>query len=159
PMRAAEIPAGLAISQDGKRLYVALNLSNRFAELDAVTGRILRTWDVGAAPYDVLLVGRKAYISNWGGRRPGPGDVIGPAGQGTKARMDPIRDTASEGSVSIIDLATTTSQTEILTGLHASALALSPNGHYIAVANAGSDTVSVIDTRTEQLVEKICAKQ
>ena len=34
PGRKAEIPAGLAISPDGKRLYVALNLSNKLAELD-----------------------------------------------------------------------------------------------------------------------------
>ena len=39
PRREAEIPAGLAVSRDGKRLYVALNLSNRLAELDAATGR------------------------------------------------------------------------------------------------------------------------
>lgn len=159
PMRAAEIPAGLAVSRDGKRLYVALNLSNRFAELEAASGRLLRVWDVGVAPYGVVLAGRKAYVSNWGGRRPGPGDVKGPAGQGTQVRVDPVRYIAIEGSVSIIDLVTNGNQTEILTGLHASGLALSPNGHYLAVANAGSDTISVIDTRTDQLVEKICARQ
>src|SRR5882672_5261298 len=35
PLRKAEIPAGLALSRDDKRLYVALNLSNQLAELDA----------------------------------------------------------------------------------------------------------------------------
>jgi YVTN family beta-propeller protein len=159
PARAAEIPTGLAVSRDGKRLYVALNLSNRFAELEASTGRLLRLWDVGVAPYDVVLVGRKAYVSNWGGRRPGPGDVTGPAGQGTLVRVDTVRYIASEGSVSIVDWETNGSQSEILTGLHACALALSPNGAYVAVANAGSDSVSVIDTRTEQLVETICSRQ
>src|ERR1039457_142849 len=34
PGRSAEIPAGMAVSPDGKRLYVTLNLSNRLAELD-----------------------------------------------------------------------------------------------------------------------------
>ena len=159
PQHTNEIPAGLAVSRDGKRLYVALNLSNRFAELDAASGRILRIWNVGVAPYDVVLAGEKAYVSNWGGRRPGPGDLTGPAGDGTWMRVDPVRYIASEGSVSIIDLGTNGGQTEILTGLHASALALSPNGRYVAVANAGSDTVSVIDTSTEQLVETICARQ
>ena len=67
PRRKKEIPAGLAVSRDGKRLYVALNLSNRLAELDAATGKILRLWDVGVAPYDVVLAGHKAYVSNWGG--------------------------------------------------------------------------------------------
>ena len=68
PRRKAEIPAGLAVSRDGKRLYVALNLSNRLAELDTATGKVLRLWDVGVAPYDVVLAGHKAYVSNWGGR-------------------------------------------------------------------------------------------
>src|SRR5262249_53451909 len=34
PRRKIEIPAGLAIAPDGKRLYVVLNLSNRLAEMD-----------------------------------------------------------------------------------------------------------------------------
>jgi DNA-binding beta-propeller fold protein YncE len=50
PGRTNEIPAGIAVSPDGKKLYVALNLSNRLAELDAATGRVLRIWDVGVAP-------------------------------------------------------------------------------------------------------------
>ena len=37
--------------------------------------------------------------------------------------------------------------------MHASALALSPDGRYLVVANAGSDTLSVIDTRTDKIVE------
>jgi YVTN family beta-propeller protein len=48
---------------------------------------------------------------------------------------------------------------EILTGLHAGALALSPNGRWLVVANAGSDTLSIIDTHTDQIVETICARQ
>jgi YVTN family beta-propeller protein len=46
-----------------------------------------------------------------------------------------------------------------VTGLHACALALSPNGKFLVVANAGSDTLSVIDTRTDKIVETICARQ
>ena len=68
------------------------------------------------------------------------------------------RSIASEGSVSVIDLANT-NQTEILAGLHTCALALSPNGKYIVAANAGSDTLSVIDTRSDTVVETICARQ
>ena len=97
PRRKAEIPAGLAVSRDGKRLYVALNLSNRLAELDAATGKVLRLWDVGVAPYDVVLAGHKAYVSNWGGRRPDANSVTGPAGHGTLVRVDPVRFIASEG--------------------------------------------------------------
>jgi YVTN family beta-propeller protein len=162
PSRAAEIPAGIAVSPDGKKLYVALNLSNRLAELDAATGRVLRIWDVGVAPYDVALAGRKIYVSNWGGRRPDADSVTGPAGRGMLVRVD-SRSIASEGSVSIIELNTNiehrTSNIELQTGLHAGALALSPNGRWLVVANTGNDTLSVIDTRTDQIVETVCARQ
>jgi YVTN family beta-propeller protein len=157
PMRTAEIPAGLAVSHDGKKLYVACNLSNRLLELDASDGRVLRIWDVGVAPFDVVFAGKKIYVSNWGGRRPDADSLTGPAGRGTLVRVD-SRSIASEGSVSVIDL-NDTNQMEILTGLHACALALSPNHRWLVAANAGSDTVSVIDTRTDQIVETICARQ
>ncbi|MGA3266997.1 MAG: alkaline phosphatase family protein [Verrucomicrobiota bacterium] len=157
PRRTNDIPAGIAVSRDGKKIYVAGNLSNRLFEIDAMTGKVLRTWDVGVAPFDVLLCKNKLYVSNWGGRRPDADSLAGPAGQGTKVRMD-ARSIASEGSVTVIDF-DRTNQSEMLTGLHACALASSPNGKYLVVANAGSDTLSVIDTRTDKIVETICARE
>ena len=157
PLRAAEIPAGIAVARDGKKLYVALNLSNRVAELDAATGKILRIWDVGVAPFEVVLAGKKIYVSNWGGRRPDADSLTGPAGRGTRVRAD-ARSIASEGSVTVIDL-DRTNQAEILTGRRACALALSPNGKFLVVANAGDDTLSVVDTRRDKIVETICARQ
>jgi DNA-binding beta-propeller fold protein YncE len=177
--RKEEIPAGIAVSRDGKKLYVALNLSNRLAELDAATGKVLRFWDVGVAPFDVVLGKNKIYVSNWGGRRPETNSVTGPIGEGARVRVD-ARSIASEGSVTVIDLTETGGASvpasqwrpsaktssgasphpqEILTGLHACALALSPNRKFLVVANAGSDTLSIIDTRMDKIVETICARQ
>ena len=128
--------------------------------MEAATGKILRTWNVGVAPFDVVLAGHKIYVSNWGGRQPDAGSATGPAGQGTRVRVD-ARAIASEGSVTVIDLSSElrTPNSELLTGLHACALALSPNGKFLAVANAGSDTVSVIDTHSDQMIETLCARQ
>ncbi|MEY4385956.1 MAG: hypothetical protein RLY20_1239 [Verrucomicrobiota bacterium] len=161
PRRTNEIPAGIAVSADGQRLYVCGNLSNQLLELDAASGKVLRTWPVGVAPFDVVIVKDKAYVSNWGGRRPSSDDLTGPAGRGTQVRVDPVRHVASEGSVSVIDLKRehSTRNVEILTGLHASALALTPNQRHVIVANAGSDTLSVIDTATDKVVEAIWARQ
>ncbi|HEY3862364.1 MAG TPA: bifunctional YncE family protein/alkaline phosphatase family protein [Verrucomicrobiae bacterium] len=159
PRRTAEIPAGLACSPDGRKLYVALNLGNGLAELDADTGQVLRQWPVGVAPFDVALAGRKIYVSNWGGRRPDAGSVTGPAGRGTKVRVDAAAYIASEGSVTVIDSRSGKVKTEILTGKHASALAVAPDGKHIVAANAASDTLSVIDTKSDQVVETICARQ
>ncbi len=159
PRRQEEIPSGLALSADGARLYVCGNLSNRLLELDASTGRLLRTFDVGVAPYDVVLAGDRAYVSNWGGRRPAVGDLTGPAGRGTTVRVTADTFIASEGSVTIIPLASAAEPaTEVLTGLHASALAVSPNGRYVVCANAAADTLSVIDTRRAAVVETIWTK-
>ena len=159
PRRNIEIPTGLTVSRDGSRLYVVLNLSNQLTEMDAQTGKVLRTWNVGVAPYDVVLNGDKAYVSNWGGRRPAADSITGPAGRGTRVRVDPVRYIANEGSISIINLTTSNSVSEILTGLHTSALALAPNGRYLVAANSASDTLSVVDTRTDQLVETIWTRQ
>jgi YVTN family beta-propeller protein len=73
--------------------------------------------------------------------------------------VDPVRFIANEGSVTVIRLSTGKVKTEILVELHPSALAISPNKRYLVVANSGSDTLSVIDTRTDTVVEKIWARQ
>ncbi|MBU6401770.1 MAG: phosphoesterase, partial [Verrucomicrobia bacterium] len=153
--RTNDIPAGLAISRDGRRLYVALNLSNRLLELDPVSGATLRLFDVGVAPYAVALVGRKVYVSNWGGRRPDAASTLGPAGQGTLVRVDPVRFIANEGSVSVIDLDRGRVMRELVVGLHACALATTPDGRWLVAANAASDTVSVISTRTDRVVRTV----
>ena len=159
PRRKEEIPSGLAVSRDGTLLYVCGNLSNSLLEIETATGRVRRTFDVGVAPYDVVLAGDRAYVSNWGGRRPGPGDLTGPAGRGTVVRIDPETHAASEGSVSIVPLtAAAGSPAEIVTGRNASALALAPDGRHLVCANAGADHLSVIDTRTGAKVETIWCK-
>ena len=169
--RTNDIPAGLAVSRDGKKIYVALNLSDRLAELDAATGNVLRLWNVGVAPFDVVLgKNNKVYVSNWGGRRPAAGDHTGPAGLGTLVRADD-RCIASEGSVSVIDLGSElrTAGSELVTGPHCCALALSPDGRWLVAASAGGDELSVIDTRMDKIVhgqncgdgivETVCARQ
>jgi DNA-binding beta-propeller fold protein YncE len=158
PRRSAEIPSGLATSADGTKLYVCGNLSNTLLELDAKTGKTLRTFDVGVAPYDVLIIGSTAYVSNWGGRRPGPQDATGPAGRGTVVRVDPVSRIANEGSVSVIDLDQSKVKKELLTGLHASGLARSPAHSFIVCCNAASDNLSVIDTRSDAVVATLWAK-
>jgi len=158
PRRDEEIPAGLAMSADGRLLYVCGNLSNRLLEIEAATGALVRSFDVGVAPFDVVLASGKAYVSNWGGRRPRPDDVVGPAGLGTAVRVDPVRYIANDGSVSVIDLASGRNRADIPVHLHPSALALSPGGRWLVCANAASDNLSVIDTGTDAVVETIWTK-
>ena len=113
-----EIPTGMAVSADSKRVYVLGNLANKLHEMDATNGRVIRSWDTGVAPYDVVLVGEKAYVSNLGGRRPSAGTLTAPAGKGTSVRVDSVRHIPNEGSVTVVDLAAGTVKTEIMVELH-----------------------------------------
>jgi len=158
PRRKEEIPSGIAVSPDGAKLYIVLNLSGRLGEFDAADGRFLRAIDVGFAPYDVVLVQSRAFVSNWGGRRPRPGDTTGPAGRGTLVKVDPKTFIADSGSVSVIDLQKWRVVSEHPVQRHSSALAVSPDRRYIVCANAASDTLSVIDVRNDAVIETISAK-
>lgn len=157
--RKAEIPSGLALSADGSKLYACGNLSNSLFELDSTTGQVLRSWDVGVAPFDVVVAGNRAFVSNWGGRRPAADSLVGPAGRGTSVRVDAQRRIACEGSLSVIDLDGAGPPRDIVTGLHASAMALSPDGKSLVVANTASDSLSVIDLASERVTKSICMRQ
>ena len=158
PRRSAEIPSGLALGPEGDKLYVCGNLSNRLLEIDLRSGNMTRSWQVGVAPYDVVIANGVAYVSNWGGRVPSETSTIGPAGRGTVVRVDPTTFIASEGSVSIIALDDSRETQEIVVGRHASGLAISPSGKFLLCACAGDDYVAVIETEAPGLVTKVWAK-
>jgi DNA-binding beta-propeller fold protein YncE len=154
PRRAQEIPSGLALDDARGKLYVCGNLSNSLLEISTVDGSVSARFPVGVAPYDVVIHNGKAYVSNWGGRIPESGDLIGPAGRGTTVRVDPVRHIANEGSISIIEL--TSGQTEtVVVGLSPSDLALSPNGKFLVCANSNSDTLSILSTSTGKVIETV----
>ena len=154
PRRAPEIPSGLAIDESNNRLFVCGNLSNSLIEINLNDRKVVRKLPVGVAPYDVVVYKNKAYVSNWGGRIPGDGDLTGPAGRGTTVRVDPVRHIANEGTVSIVDLASGATET-IMVGLSPSDLALSPNGKYLVCANSNSDSLSILSTETGKVVETV----
>lgn len=145
---------GITLAGDEKTAFVCLSRNNSLAEVDLTEGTLKRTIPVGVAPYDVLLVdeGRKAIVSNWGGRRARSDDRTEPS-SGTPVVVD-ARGVASSGTVMWVDLASGSAIAEIETGLHPSDLVLSPDGKQVFVANSNSDTVAVLDVAQPQLVER-----
>ena len=149
--RSAEIPAGLAVSRDGKRLYVCGSLSNNLLELDTATGKVLRSIPVGMIPYEVALRGHTAYVSNRAGRRPEKGDAVETSGQGVDVRVEgPLA--LPRGTIGVVDLEKGEMVRQIDVGKQPSALAISPNGKFLVVANVDSDTLSIIDLKTLKVV-------
>jgi YVTN family beta-propeller protein len=84
--------------------------------------------------------------------------LTGPSGSAAPVRVDPRRNIASEGSVSVVDPASGKVLKEIVVGPHASGLAASPDGRYVCVACANADTVAVIDTASDEVVENVSTR-
>lgn len=155
---AAANPSGVAISADGSNAFVCLTRQDYLVTVNLATTNITKSILVGVAPWDVVLSpdGNTAYVSNWGGRHPVKGDLVG------SSINEPIvvdeRGVAASGTVSVVDLSSNTEVMEIATGLHPSAEALSQDGSTLYVANANSDTVTVINTQMRAVQETIVMK-
>jgi YVTN family beta-propeller protein len=142
-------PAGLAISPDGSRLYVANNLDNTLSIVDTASGAIVATAAVGSNPYAVVLShdGRTAYVSNWGGDQ----TVTAPSATAPLGTVTSV----TAGSVSLVDAATGAVKGKVRVGTHPSALAVDPATGDVYAANSDSDTVSVIDAATNDVTRTI----
>jgi DNA-binding beta-propeller fold protein YncE len=114
-------PAGLAVSPDGTRLYVAENVADSLAMIDLRGKRILRRLPTGHLPYAVAAApDGRLYVSNWG-----------------EETVSVFRDSAG----------TLYDRGRILVGRHPSALFLNHDGTRLFVACASTDRVAVVDTR------------
>ena len=140
-------------SPDGSTLYAALNGQNSVVALDPNTGAIENTWNVGTAPRELSFAGSKLYVSDEGGRQAQPGDTTMDS-YGTQVPANGYLGTSTTGAVSVIDTANPSAPVgSIAVGLHPTAMYQS--GNALFVANTNSDTVSVIDTTTDQVVQTI----
>ena len=118
-------PAGMALSLDGRRLYVAENLSDSLAVIDVATKRIVQRLAVGRYPYGVVVGADSGiYVSAWGGHE--------------------VWHRTAAGRV-----------TQIAVARHPSTLVLSGSGSLLYVASGSTDRVSVIDTRRDAVVREI----
>jgi len=121
-------PAGIAVTPDGKRLYVAENLTHKVAVVDLATRQVITKIAVGEYPYDCEASsdGKRVYVSNWGSR-----------------------------SVAVIDTAGNQVINNIPVGDHPNDLELTRDGKTLYVANANGNTVSVVSTEQMKEVEAI----
>lgn len=148
------VPGGLVLNAAEDKLFVTLSRSNSLAAVN-LTDNSISEIPVGIAPYDVILSSEtKAYVSNWGGRKPVSGESTYNSA-GSQVLVDPETGIANNGSVSVIDLKRNTSIKEINVGLHPSGMILSPDHSLLYVACANSDKIYVINTRNDEVVDEI----
>ncbi|TVL94153.1 serine/threonine-protein kinase [Streptomyces sp. SAJ15] len=118
-------PGGVAVSPDGRRVYVANYDSSSVSVIDTATDRTVGDpIPVGDLPIGLAVSpdGRRAYVANYG-----------------------------PDSVSVIDTATDrTVGAPIPVGTDPAEVAVSPDGRRVYVTNSISRSVSVIDTATNR---------
>lgn len=150
-----KIPCGLVFDPARPFLYVALNGTNMLARIDLNQSMVTATIDVAVAPLNVTLTpdGRQLFISNWGGRRTVATDLTA-SSAGSKIVVDK-RGVAASGIVSVVDLSTFVRVADIEVGLHPGGIQASPDGKVVAVANANSDSVSLIDPSSLAVVATV----
>ncbi len=123
-------PAGIGVSGDGKRLYVAENLFDSLAVIDVTSKRVVQRFATERYPYGVAVApDGRVFVSAWGGNSI---SCFKPNADGWLAEDGGLR-----------------------VARHPSALVLSADGSRLFVASGSTDRISVIDTRAKRLVAEL----
>lgn len=151
-------PLGIGVVQNGKMALVALAVANQVAVVDLEKSKAETFIPVGACPYAVVISadGQTAFVSNFGGKRAEKGDLVSNS-FGTDIAIDE-RNIALRGCVSVIDIAQRKVVSDIITGIHPEAMALSPDGKLLYVVDASGDGISVIDVAKRAVVGTLDTK-
>lgn len=115
-------PLNMAVSSDGKILYVVAQDFNTLLVADTEKGKVLKKIAVGNKPHSVILdkENKTAYVSNqW------------------------------SDNVSVIDLSTFKVTDTLSTGNGPAGLSLSSNGKFLYVVNSYSSNLTVIEVETK----------
>ena len=146
------VPGGMAVTRDGRRLFVASVNRGTVAEIDLHERKLLREIPVQMLPFEVRLSDDERILiaSNWGGRPPRPGDRTARS-QNLDVVVDD-RGIPASGTVSLIELATGATR-HVEVGIHPTAIVVRGDRAY--VANAISDSISEIDLKTARVARTI----
>ncbi len=121
-------PAGIAIDDARKRLYVVTKENNSLYVVDLTTNKVLSQLALEAEAYTCVLSadGKQLYISLWGGDK-----------------------------IAVFNTQQGAITQSIATQSHPNELILSANGRYLYVANANENSVSVIDVKAQKVIETL----
>ncbi len=153
-----KINAG-SVGVGGGVAVVPVTAINSAAVVELESGKTRGQIQTGIAPFGAVVngAGTIAFVSNWGGRVPTKGERTAFAGTSKDADavlVDALGITAS-GTVSRIDLAAMRVTQTIPVGLHPNGLAWDEAAQRLYVANNNSDSVTVIDTKTNEVLRQI----
>jgi YVTN family beta-propeller protein len=121
-------PVDLAVSPDGKRLFVVCEAGDSLIVVETISGNVAREIPVGKRPHGVALSpnGETVYVSN---------------------RMS--------GSLSVIAASTLEVVAEIEVGHEPHGIALDPTGEKILVLDTGENSASLIDAESRTVTRRL----
>jgi YVTN family beta-propeller protein len=167
---AEKFPYALAVSPDGRQVYVPNHDVNLISVVDTATNTVVRKIAVKPNPHAVAysVDGRRAYVANH------VSNVVTVLDTSNSAILAEIRVGHSPHSIavspdrarvyvvnydgnstSVIDPATNTVTATIPVQEEPQSVAFAPDSRHAYVVNDGSNTVSVIDTATNQVTATI----
>ena len=121
-------PHGIAVSRDGKRLWVTCEDSKAVLELDAATGKVLKAWTTGQETSHMIVPSmdeRRLFVAN-------------------------IR----SGSATVIERASDR-VTTVVTAPGAEGIDVSPDGREVWVTNRADSSISVIDAQGDTVIARL----
>ena len=119
--------SGLVLDPSGEQLFVGNTIEETLIEVDLKTGKVVRQLDIGGVPYTLLSKDdRTIYVSLW-----------------------------DKGQLALVDRSSWEVRKIIPVGSHPNDLAMTPDGSRLFVANANSNSVSVIDLEKKKVSETI----
>jgi YVTN family beta-propeller protein len=121
---------GLAISRDGRTLYVTRLFAQTLSAIDVGSGQVLRTASLPYEPYTCVVSGdgKTVYVSLWGG-----------------------------SLIRVLDAASFSLIEDLPSGEHPNAMVLSNEGKRLFVASGNTASIWVYDTLSLQTIEQISA--
>lgn len=127
-MSAGANPHGVAVTPDGKKLYVANYNSNNISVIETANNSHIATVPAGRSPYGIAVTpdGTKVYVTNY-----------------------------NSSNVSVINTATNSVIASVNAGEYPEGIEVTPDGTKVFVVNSGSNNVSVIDTATNNVIATV----
>lgn len=121
-------PTGIAVNKTNTKLYTVTKEDSILYIIDPQAKQILHKVQLPAIAYSCVLSSdeTKLYVSLWGGR-----------------------------AVAVVNTTSQVIENRIATGDHPNELLLNKKGNYLFVANANDNTVSIISTSSNKVIETV----
>ena len=133
------------IEDQVRYLYVVLNGNNELLKIRFGDRKIMWSAPTGVAPFGLSIVNDKVYVTNWAGPLVTDTSKENAGTPWGQAYTNPVTGATQQGSLSVISINDGTLLQALPLGLHPNAIVKSSDNHFLYIANANSDMITVVD--------------